>query len=238
MKNQYAGDINDFRKFGLIRTIADLRRAPIVVNWMLTENDGKSDGKFIEYLTKADRFEQCDPELFNALHDVVRRNDRTVEALEKAELIPNARYYGALVPDESGERRRWFDSFLGSMNGSELVFLDPDNGIEVKSKRKGCKGSSKYVFWDELRAIWSRGCSLLIYQHFPRVKREMFIRETAAKLQRQLQTSKVVCYSTSSVLFILALQDGEQNPLIHKILTLCNQQWNGQIITHATPSQP
>lgn len=37
---------------------------------------------------------------------------------------------------------------------SELLFFDPDNGIEVMSNPKGCKNSSKYIYWDDLQSAW------------------------------------------------------------------------------------
>ena len=49
MKNQYVGDIGDYGKYGLLRFLAK-NGIKIGVNWYVTENDGSSDGKFIEYL--------------------------------------------------------------------------------------------------------------------------------------------------------------------------------------------
>jgi hypothetical protein len=43
MKNQYFGDINDFRKYGLLNVIANVTKQRIGVCWMLTEDDGIRD---------------------------------------------------------------------------------------------------------------------------------------------------------------------------------------------------
>lgn len=47
MKHQYFGDVNDYRKYGLLRTLAkdDIH---ILINWMLTPNDGSADGRRME----------------------------------------------------------------------------------------------------------------------------------------------------------------------------------------------
>ena len=46
MKDQYFGDINDYRKYGLLRAIIRAGRLRILVAWMLTVDDGSTDGKY------------------------------------------------------------------------------------------------------------------------------------------------------------------------------------------------
>lgn len=45
MKDQYAGDINDYRKYGLLRTITESSDLSLAVCWMLTAPDGRRDGR-------------------------------------------------------------------------------------------------------------------------------------------------------------------------------------------------
>ena len=45
MKNQYFGDINDYRKYGLLRIVAGPGKMSLLVAWMLTPDDGKTDGE-------------------------------------------------------------------------------------------------------------------------------------------------------------------------------------------------
>ena len=49
MKNQYFGDINDYKKYGLLRILTD-DHMRLAVCWMLTDADHRADGKFISYL--------------------------------------------------------------------------------------------------------------------------------------------------------------------------------------------
>lgn len=56
MKNQYFGDINDFRKYGILRALAGPPLS-LVVSWMLTPDDGSTDGEFISYLSEPRRWE-------------------------------------------------------------------------------------------------------------------------------------------------------------------------------------
>ena len=47
MKDQYFGDINDYRNFGLLRAILRASQLRLLIAWMLTPNDGSTDGKHI-----------------------------------------------------------------------------------------------------------------------------------------------------------------------------------------------
>jgi hypothetical protein len=50
MKNQYIADINDYRKYGLIRTLSDSGKIRVGICWMLTPDDNRTDGQFTNYL--------------------------------------------------------------------------------------------------------------------------------------------------------------------------------------------
>jgi hypothetical protein len=50
MKNQYVGDINDYRKYGLMRALSGYGEITTAVCWMLTPGDGRADGSFMIYL--------------------------------------------------------------------------------------------------------------------------------------------------------------------------------------------
>lgn len=230
MKNQYACDINDFKKYGLMRVITGVTKLRFIVNWMLTEDDGRTDGKSIEYLDNSEQWMRCDPELFAGLKKIVTDGERSVAAIKYAALIPNASYYEKLVPDDKAKRMEWSADFLKIVRGSDLVFFDPDNGLQVKSKPKGRKESSKFVFWDEIGAIWNKGCSILIYQHFPRQKKQDFITRTIKEVKQKLAGSSVTSFQTSNVLFIMATQlTDDWQKWNEQIATRCASLWNKQI---------
>jgi hypothetical protein len=50
MKNQYFGDTNDFRKYGLLRILQSRGNGRLLIAWMLTPDDGSRDGGFRSYL--------------------------------------------------------------------------------------------------------------------------------------------------------------------------------------------
>lgn len=229
MKNQYFGDINDYRKYGLLRVLVLEARLRCLVGWMLTSDDERTDGRFIEYLGSPSKWRHFDPELFDVLRDaVIERGSRHVTTFENSDLLPQGSFFPENVPDLLLDRDRWFERLLATSSGHDLVFLDPDNGIEVKSTPKGTKGSSKYVYWSELAALYEQGASLLVYQHFPRRPRRAFTASQACRLAQEVGVDRVLAFSTSNVLFLLAPQSKHESLLLSPAQAVA-QAWNGQI---------
>ena len=211
MKNQYFGDINDYRKYGLIRSILETSPLEIMVAWMLTPDDGSTDGQHTAYLDNPGKWHSYDPELFDTLGQILSdKNNRNISRIEQTDLLGSSGFYSSRVPDDALQRNRWFNVLVKASQNYDLVFLDPDNGIEIKSKPYGKKHSSKYLYWHEIRALWESGKSLLIYQHFIREKRNQFIRRLGAQLQEQTTGAIVSAFSTPRVVFFMALQEHHQ----------------------------
>lgn len=229
MKNQYFGDVNDYRKYGLLRCLLAGNDLRLLVAWMLTLDDGRTDGRFIRYLGKPERHRHHDPELFDTLKaflagDAVRR----VSQISQSSLLSRTGYFRDIVPDPAGERSRWFAALKRAVDSADIVFLDPDNGFEVKSVPYGRKGSSKYVFWDEVETLASAGKSLVIYQHFRRVKRVELIAGMEAELRERTGLAFAKGMRTSHVLFLVAAQDAHRTA-IERGLDRVRQKWAEQI---------
>lgn len=205
MKNQYFGDINDFWKFGLLRVLAD--GLTLGVCWMLTADDGRMDGTLTSYLTEEpSRLREFDPALFDTLRRLVGEGQRDVRLVETHGIVPAALHYTAVLGDQRLARLRYVEGFRPEAHGCTLVFFDPDNGMEVPSTPKGRKDSSKYLYWDEFARFYARGHSLLVYQHFRRVKKDDFIRSMAAEMIARTQAREIVVFHTAQVAFFLAPQ--------------------------------
>jgi hypothetical protein len=230
MKNQYFGDINDYRKYGLLRALQLHASVRVLVAWMLTPDDGGPDGGKREYLRDPGRWRTYDPGLYDGLRKLLRHEVApTVSLIERSSLLPNTSYYPAVVPDARVDRDGWREGLLAAAQDAGLVFLDPDNGIEVRSKPIGRKGSSKYVAWRELQDLWNVGCSLLVYQHFRRKKREPFIQSLVIDLGDKCTGAHFIeAFRTPHVLFLLAAQD-RHAARFQEAVPLISQQWNGQI---------
>ncbi len=206
MKNQYFGDINDYRKYGLLRILSDNGRIKTMVCWMLTDNDTRTDGKHISFLQKAETWRRFDPELFDFLQRCLKKDSRRVRNIEKSTIIPSSLFYSTIVTDSIAQREKYFSGLSSLASDCDLIFFDPDNGIEVKSRKYGAKLSCKYVYWNELQASYRAGHSLLVYQHFPRVEHKNYIAMIAKNIQLNLNVNTVIALATSSVVYFLIPQ--------------------------------
>ena len=206
MKNQYFGDINDYRKYGLLRSIIKATELPILVAWMLTPDDGRTDGKFVTYLENPNKWAHYDPILHQTLKHLLANNEkRLVSLIHDTGLLPGADYFSSPVSDFASARDEWFSFLNQRAQGSAFVFLDPDNGLEVKSTPYGKKDSSKFLYWREVESLWASGKSLLIYQHFTRQKRHNFILGLLENLKTVTPGSTVDAFSTPHVVFLMGL---------------------------------
>lgn len=237
MKEQYVGDVNDYRKYVLLRL---LRRSGLKLGvcWMLTPNDGRSDGNKLGYLDQPKQ-ERHDPELFALLRRVRDEPDaRRLILIEGSEILSGAVFVNTIVPEPLFERQIWFRQASAALAETDLIFFDPDNGIEVGSVAKGRRNSSKYVYRDELAAAYRAGHSLLVYQHFQRKERESFIRDVADDLRRIAADAEVWAIRTSHVVFMLAIQPPHRSALSQAAHHVCNTAdpsfLNAQLIAPAS----
>lgn len=229
MKNQYFGDINDYRKYGLLRSIISTSKLRLLVVWMLTPDDETTDGKFISYLNYPDKWSRHDRVLFEKIKGLLAHGqERRVSLIEDTGLLQEAAYFSEPIVDSASARSSWFRSLVEQAQGSDLIFLDPDNGLEVKSTPYGRTYSSKFIYWREVEALWSSGKSLLIYQHFIRENRFNFIQRMLKALKSATPSSFVEAFSTPHVVFFMAMQPDHQR--FHKeIVSSVQKSWEGQI---------
>ena len=175
-----------------------------MVVWMLTPDDSTRDGNFRAYLDNPRKYESFDSVLFGLLRDRITNTTPSVALIEKLGVLKSASFHYDKVPDKQTAREEWREQMLVKARERDLVFFDPDNGIEVKSKPVGRKGSSKYVFWEEIEGVWSGGSSVLLYQHLSRVKREVLAQRLKDELIRRTGASRAAVFSSPNVLFLLA----------------------------------
>lgn len=172
MKNQFVGDAGDFGKYGLLRLIfskphgIDLK---LGFNWYLTPNEQhKKDGKKIKYLLQDTRgMGALDGDLYKEMKDIVQpviinreiisKGDRNIRHIESRGIC-NAAFYNALLENES-DRPEWHNNALKELSKCDVVFLDPDNGIQPSQKY-----DIKHVSRSEIKDYFMRGQSLVVFQ--------------------------------------------------------------------------
>jgi len=230
MKNQYFADINDFRKYGILRLLAGKGEINTAVCWMLTEDDRSTDGKFTNYIKQSEKWRHFDPPLFDSLAlSLEEQGNRSVKWAEDNHLIPRAIYINDILEDQKEKRREYFLKIKYLSYKSDLLFFDPDNGIEVKSVPFGRKKSNKYLYWHEIVESFSYGKSLLIYQHFIREKRDIFIQKLVNELRDKLSVTTVYTLRTAHVVFLLIPQFHHINYFDHQC-TEISEIWKSQIM--------
>ena len=158
------------------------------VVWYLTPDESKSrDGRQTRYLgldeKKRRQFTECDEKLYLTLGDIVGAKARSVKAVQQSAILPEGTiYYNKPldlrgVKKGSGEtlqqarertRAEWNALALEETKDCEIIFLDPDNGLETGSVDAAALRGVKYAYYDELKSYLGREQSVVVYHHLNR----------------------------------------------------------------------
>ena len=243
MQDRYAGDAGDFFKFALLRCLCamePLRKLGVI--WYLFPNEfHNEDGRHIQYLAK-NEFIQLEPDLISRLKNVVSSGDRSIGALERAGVLPAdavthrepivspTTSFQASRAGRISHREGWFGRALDVTCSADIVFFDPDNGIESRSVRPGSSRVGKYALATELSTVWKRGQSLIIYQHAHRrtsVYRQA--EDAAAWLRGELpgnpSVSTVLFRRGSCRFFFIVAQERHIEAVQRRVQTFIGRDW-------------
>jgi hypothetical protein len=229
LKNQYFGDVNDFRKYGLLRALAVFEGLRLGVCWMLTERDSRTDGNLMGYLANPIQYRHRDPALFDWLKQVVEvETDRRIARIESSTLLGPAVFQSTILTDRHSDRSKYFMDCRTLFSDRDLIFFDPDNGMEIRSRPRGRRHSCKHLYWDEVCETFFAGPSVLIYQHFVREKRSDYTARIVRDLSSRTGAAAVFSFSTPHVLFLLAAQGHHVNAFRRR-LPVIEHEWKNHI---------
>lgn len=204
MKNQYFGDLSDYKKYSILRFLGDGGLLRICICWMLTEDDGGTDGRHTQYLSDGNTWRKYDPPVFDLLFEnVVAREERRIEAVEESDLLTNTNFLSERLTDDLTQRQAYFAALHRLLDDVDIVFLDPDNGLETKSTLQGKRNSNKYLYWSELDELIGRDHSVLVYQHYTRTERAAFVRNMALQMLTRYTVATVFVVRTRHTAFFL-----------------------------------
>ncbi|MBW7887917.1 MAG: hypothetical protein H3C35_06105 [Bacteroidetes bacterium] len=218
MQNRYVGDIGDFGKYLLLKAFSN-GKLKLGVNWYLTADEHhNSDGKFIEYLLlpKPNEYSSADDRLYKQLYEIVfKRRKRNVKEIEKNNVLKKeVQFFSEEL--QSKNRKEWFTKSIGVLKHADIIFCDPDNGIEVQSCSIEKPESVKYLYLQEMKKYYELGKSLIIYQHGIRKKKNIQFLERKAQLVKYLNISSEnvrAVYSKRRFYFILMQKNHKQKML-------------------------
>jgi hypothetical protein len=190
MRHVYVGDVGDFGKHGLLRALVQhgcTRELGVI--WYLTDkdernNDGRHDGYLRGNSTRSrEAFRACDPELYDKLAAIRTNKQLHLKLIERGNILPSGTsFYSSVVPQSAmrmnelhHSRIKWFDRAADLVLQSDVVFLDPDNGLLLPNEIASNVGtalprrpSPKHAYWNELMVLLDRGQTVVAYHHLGR----------------------------------------------------------------------
>jgi len=140
MQDRYVADVGDFGKFQLFRYLFNHSQSPfdrkeLAQIWFMHKGEGEknNDGRHIDYF---ERMTGTDEYLEYSLMDLIMRDRREVEELERLKLLPHAKFFYNEVPKALEDRYLWLNEALTFSMHSPIVAVAPDNGMALKCKRE------------------------------------------------------------------------------------------------------
>ncbi len=160
-------------------------------------------------------------------------NNCNVEKIEKSGRLLNTKFNSLdldfpskdwfyLEDRNRFESGRYFQQFEKISQNSDLVFFDPDNGLEVKTMKE----YSKYLFFDEITHFYPR-CSILIFQYsyhnllngIP----DQSIIDNLNQLKSKFNVTTLYLFKSPHVLFVLMTNN---NDLIDRAQEFVGSEWH------------
>jgi hypothetical protein len=184
MRDQYAGDISDLLKLSLLRTLAADDKT-LSVGWYYNpSHDGRPDGGHREYCRES-KWQSLDLPLWNALKDL---SERSVSALEKLPIWPaRTRFHGVPVPSVAS-RQLWAADLKTALQGSNIIFLDPDNGVGTQTER--------HATFSEIESLRQPSGAVVLIKFPGHANHRLQLEEHHGSLRDQTQASSIATVST------------------------------------------
>jgi len=170
MQDRYVGDVGDFGKYGLLNEICKKSNGGtrLGINWFYyvtrEEKQKRDKGRRFDYLNDENKdskkYAACFRDLYNELKGIVDSR-RSIGEIEKGLILPKETIfyskplpYSSVNPSErEEERKNWFKVSLSQLKSADIIFLDPDNGIQTDKVRKTQIKAIKYVLKRKLKSI-------------------------------------------------------------------------------------
>ena len=230
MQDQYFGDVNDYRKYGFLRCLDDVEFR-VGVCWMYTPPDNRGQGQRTEYLDNPNKHRCRDPVLFDFLRERVHARRRAVRELEMAagRLLPRATFFSEPLPEVAVERDGHFSRALAALSKADVLFFDPNIGLETPSVRYGRARSSNYLYWWEVERAACEQASLVIFQHWTQnEKRDALLARLSSALRCRMPRASVYAIRSPYVLFLAACQPAHGDGFA-KAVRLARRRWSGDL---------
>ena len=237
MQNKYVGDIGDYVKLAILRTVAPNHTLGVAW-WLHPDELQENNGRHTDYLNDPVKWRHYDPDLFDCLVQIALSDGRSVGALEAIPLLSEAKFHKRplLIDARPEERRRgrteWFEDLKAELADCDTVFVDPDNGLEPGSFSAGSRAGGKSVGLAELKELDKPGRTLIVYHHQTRRKggHSAELRHWAARLTalgfKTVDAIRSKPYSPRAFFFLNA------RPAIRERAKKLVRRWHPQLTWH------
>ncbi|MCQ4189038.1 hypothetical protein [Methylocystis suflitae] len=131
MRDQYAGDVSDVLKFAFLRALAGVDRTLGIAWYYAPGDDRRPDGRHLEWRGE-EAWRLLDEELHAGLATLP---ERSIAALEQAAIWPEGTLFHRDPMPSRIERNAWALRKRSTLDGANIVFLDPDNGLGVETEK-------------------------------------------------------------------------------------------------------
>jgi hypothetical protein len=204
VRHNFVNDIGDYAKYALLRALCANGQATIRLGviWYLTDHaEQNGDGRRRAHLSQ-NGWETLDPDLLKSMRLIegalASQDELNVRLIEASGILPpDTAYFSEAMPrversvhQRVSARAAWFSRAQKKVAHCNLVFLDPDNGLEVRSAPATSPHASKYAAVSEIAALLEHGTGVVLYQHGSRtpwpVQRDHIRAQIAAGTNREL----------------------------------------------------
>lgn len=233
MQDRYTGDIGDYGKLGLLRVL-QAAGFSIGVNWYrVPDETHNEDGKHVRYLERG-LYRECDEQLWSELRKIITSGERSVSRLEN-DAVLQAAFFSQVLDfrnrrrqEREAIRRKWHEAALAELGKSDVVFLDPDNGLIVPSAVNTGR-ANKYVMPEEIADYYGQGSSVIYYQHKARRPDPFYIRQQNELLQMAELTGAsglgLKFRTTSQRCYYFIMQPKHREAITSQIETMLKTAW-------------
>ena len=185
MRDQYAGDVSDVLKFAFLRALAGADRKLGIAWYYAPGDDGGPDGRHLEW-RKEPAWRLLDKQLHAGLATLP---ERSIAALEQAAIWPTGALFHREPMPARGERNAWGTRKRSALDGADIVFLDPDNGIGAETQ--------KHATFSEIRLLRKPGRAI-VFINFPgRMKHDVQLRQLHERLAGETGAKNIVTLRTN-----------------------------------------
>lgn len=186
MRDQYAGDVSDMLKFAFLRALAGADRTLGIAWYYAPGNDGRADGRHLEWRDDA-AWRLLDEELHVGLATLP---ERSIAALEQAAIWPKGALFHREPMPSRLERSAWGTQKRSALDGANIVFLDPDNGIGTETE--------KHATFTEIRLLRGPGRAI-VFITFPsrNLKHDALLRQLHERLAVEVGAESVITLRTN-----------------------------------------